>query len=246
VDEDLVNSSSPSAPVLGYAGAVLDDEALQELLQKLALLADHTIDDAQAVSVTVVEDGRYRTINSTGPEGLAIDEAQYRDDAGPCLEAIRSKNQLKIKVDDANGFAPGFAEEAKRANVGQVLSTPMVGRSGEAMGAVNVYVHKGGTVGEDEAHTAQLIGDNAAILVGYAFALTGSNQVNDQLRQAVATRDVIGAAKGILMQSQSCTRDEAFDILRRASQRENRKLREIAEEVVLRAEARAASRGTGA
>ena len=40
------------------------------------------------------------------------------------------------------------------------------------------------------------------------------------------------------MERQSCTRDEAFDILRRASQRENRKLRDLAEELVLRVEAR--------
>ncbi|MGH9225969.1 MAG: ANTAR domain-containing protein [Acidimicrobiales bacterium] len=40
------------------------------------------------------------------------------------------------------------------------------------------------------------------------------------------------SAKGILMQSESCTRDQAFDMLRRASQRENRKLRDLAEEIV--------------
>jgi len=242
--EEIAEGPSSSAP-LGFGGAVFDDDALRELLQKLALLANHTIVDAQAVSVTVVDDHGYRTINSTGPEALAIDEAQYREDVGPCLQAIRSKTQLHVSVDHADGSAPAFSEEARRAKVGQVLSTPMVARSGEAMGALNVYVHEGGTVGEDEAHTAQLIGDNAAILVGYAFALTGSNRLNDQLRQALETRDVIGAAKGILMQSQGCTRDEAFDILRRVSQRENRKLREVAEDLVLRVEARAASKGAG-
>lgn len=92
------------------------------------------------------------------------------------------------------------------------------------MGAVKVYVYEGGSVGDDET----LIGDNAAILVGYAFALTSSNQLNDQLRQAVEKRDVIGAAKGILVHSQTCTLGRAFDIVRRASQRENRKLRDIA------------------
>ncbi|MFP5318157.1 MAG: GAF and ANTAR domain-containing protein [Acidimicrobiia bacterium] len=243
MDQELANSASSSAPV-DLGGAVLDDDALRELLQKLALLANHTIDDAQAVSITVVDDGRYRTTNSTGAEALAIDEVQYREDVGPCLNAMRSKTQLKVTV-DADGSGPGFSEEARRAKVGQVLSTPMVGGSGEAMGAVNVYVHEGGTVGEDEAHTAQLIGDNAALLVGYAFALTGSNRLNGQLHQALETRDVIASAKGVLMQSQCCTRNEAFDILRRASQRANRKLREIAEEVVLRVEGRAASKGSG-
>jgi AmiR/NasT family two-component response regulator len=54
----------------------------------------------------------------------------------------------------------------------------------------------------------------------------------------VASREIIGEAKGIIMERQSCTRDEAFDILRRASQRENRKLRDLAEELVVRVETR--------
>jgi GAF domain-containing protein len=244
VDEELADEASSGAPA-GFGGAVLDDDALRELLQKLALLANHAIDDAQAVSLTVVDQGRYRTINSTGPEAIAIDEVQYRYDVGPCLNAIRLKTQVKVTVDDATTSAPRFSEEARRAKVGEVLSTPVVAPGGEAMGALNVYVHEGGAVGDDEARTAQLIGDNAAIVLGYALALTGSNQVNDQLRHAVETRDVIGAAKGILIQSQSCNRDEAFDILRRASQRENRKLREIAEDLVRRVEARSANTGAG-
>ena len=148
-----------------------------------------------------------------------------------------------MKVDDI--ATSGVSSEARRAKVGQVLSTPLMGSGGEAMGAVNAYVHEGGAVSDHEARTAQLIGDNAAILIGYAFALMDSTQLNDQLREAVATREIIGVAKGILMESQACNRDEAFDILRRASQRENRKLRDLAADVVVRVETRAASSAKG-
>lgn len=220
------------------AGAVIDDEALRDLLQHLAVLACHTIEAAESVSITVLENGRHGTTNSTGPAALAIDEAQYRDGAGPCVDAIRSQAQLLVQVDDHLGMS-AFAEEARRAHIGQVLATPLVGHGGEGLGAVNVYVQEGCAVTERDAQTARRIGDAAAILVGYAFALMDSTHLNEQLRQAVATRDIIGSAKGILMHSQSCTRDEAFDILRRASQRENRKVRDLAEEIVLRLEGRA-------
>jgi len=56
--------------------------------------------------------------------------------------------------------------------------------------------------------------------------------LNDQLREALASRDVIGQAKGILMAREVCTPDEAFDILRRGSQRTNRKLRDVAQDLV--------------
>ncbi len=53
-----------------------------------------------------------------------------------------------------------------------------------------------------------------------------------QLRTALESRDVIGQAKGILMARQGISADEAFDLLRRASQRSNVKLRDVAAQVV--------------
>lgn len=242
-DEARASTGSTRTSSTALGGAVLDGEPFNDLLQRLAQLAAHAIDGADSASITVVEDGRFRTTNSTGPTALAIDEAQYRDDTGPCLEAIRSKRQLGVSVSDLEGEAPGFVDEARRANIGSVLSTPLMRDGGEALGAINVYVDEGGAIEADHASAAQLISEHAAILVGYAFALLSSSKLNEQLRHAVATREIIGEAKGILMSSQSCTRDQAFDILRRASQRENRKLRDLAEELVLRIEARAGSQG---
>ena len=59
-----------------------------------------------------------------------------------------------------------------------------------------------------------------------------SARLADQLREALASRGLIEQAKGILMANEHCGEDEAFDILRRASQRTNRKLRDIARQVV--------------
>lgn len=230
---------SAALPPVACGGAVLDDEALRELLQTLAVLAGHTIAAAESVSVTVLQNGRYGKINSTGPTALAIDEAQYREATGPCVDAIRSGVQLLVEVEDYPDSS-GFAEEAKRAHIGQVLATPLIGNAGDAVGAVNVYVRDGSVLSEADVQTARRIGDAAAILVGYAFALMDSTHLNEQLRRAVATRDVIGAAKGILMARENCSRDQAFDILRRASQRENRKVRDLAEQIVLRLEERSA------
>lgn len=223
---------------VGLGAALLDDDALHELLQQLTLLARHTVRGAQSVSLTVVHGERYRTSNSTGPKALAVDEAQYRANDGPCLESMRAKRQLRVNLGEPLDRWPRFDEEARRIGIGAVLSTPLVHNGGEAIGALNVYADSPAFADAD-VEAAALIGEHAAILVGYARALTDSSLLNEQLRQAVATREIIGTAKGILMQTQSCTRDEAFAILRRASQRENRKLRDIAEELVERVEARA-------
>ena len=242
--EGDINSGPTSERVVGLAGAVLDDNALHELLQSLILLARHAVADCESVSITVAEEGRYRTSNSSGPAALAIDEAQYRDNGGPCLEAIRSKRQLEVAPEEFDGRWPGVQEAAREAGVAGVLSTPLVrSPQDDALGALNIYAREGGRFRPGDRRTAELIGEQAVILVSRALALASSNQRVEELRNAVATREIIGEAKGILMATQNCTRDEAFDILRRASQRENRKLREMAEDLVLRVEARAAENG---
>jgi GAF domain-containing protein len=240
--DDQSNSGATSDRVVGLAGALLDDDVLHDLLQRLTVLANHTVAGAHSVSITVAEDGRYRTSNSTGPDALSIDEAQYRGDDGPCLEAMRSTRQLQVAVGEEHHRWPRFDDEAEKAGVTTVLSTPLVRSPNDAVGALNIYAREG-SFGPVDERTAQLIGEHAAILVERALALLSSTRLNEQLRQAVATREIIGEAKGVLMESQQCTRDQAFDILRRASQRENRKLRELAEELVLRVEARARNNG---
>lgn len=236
---DEVHAGPTGESVAGLVAAVLDDDALHQLLQKLTGLAHHTIRGFHSASITVLEGGNHRTTNSTGPVAVTVDNAQYRGNGGPCLEAIRTSRQVQIVVQESAARWPIFAEEATRAGIASVISTPLGGTGNGAVGALNIYVSNGSHIEEGDLRTAELLGEQASILVDRALVLAGANQLNEQLRQALATREVIGEAKGILMQSQNCTRDQAFDILRRASQRENRKLRELAEELVLRVEARA-------
>jgi len=223
---------------VGLAGAVLDDDALDGLLQRVVVLALHTVATAHSVSITVVDNGRYRTCNATADEAVAIDDAQYERDEGPCLHALRTAVQVQITVEAEMARWPVFAEKAREMGIASVLSTPLVMNPGEAIGALNIYARDDGGFPEHDIRTATVLGEHAAILVGNALALIGATHLNEQLRVALASREIIGEAKGIIMERQSCTRDEAFDILRRASQRENRKLRDLAEELVTRVEAR--------
>lgn len=228
----------PDEPSLSLGGAILDDEALDALLQRVVQLARRTVAGAHAVSITVVDNGGYRTSNSVGTDALAVDEAQYALNDGPCLAGIRTGEQRQFTIDEVGERWSTVAERAEELGVAGVLSTPLVVDGPRSIGALNVYATEENRFGDEERGTALLLSEHAAILLGNALALTGANRLNEQLRHAVASREIIGEAKGILMERESCTRDEAFDILRRASQRENRKLRDLAEEIVLRVEAR--------
>ena len=98
---------------------------------------------------------------------------------------------------------------------------------GDTMGALNLYSKERAAF------------DDRALAIGSVFAThaavaLASAQHDEQMLQALLSRDVIGQAKGILMAQQQVTAEEAFEILRRASQRMNMKLRELAERVALR------------
>jgi GAF domain-containing protein len=236
--EEATEAETTTDGARRLGGALLDDDVLNELLQKVVELARHTVPAAASVSITVADGGRYRTSNSTDDEATAVDQAQYDGDEGPCLEALRSGQQVQVAINGDGRRWPRFHQRAKEMGVAAVLSTPLLRTPEGAIGALNVYSHTVGPFDETARRTAQVIGQHAALLVGNTVALLTASQLNEQLRQALASREIIGEAKGIIMERQSCTREEAFDILRRASQRENRKLRELAEELVLRVESR--------
>jgi GAF domain-containing protein len=232
------NQDAATGRVLGLGGGVIDEGALDRLLQQVVLLARHTVAKADAVSITMAENGGFRTSNFSAAEARNVDEAQYAENDGPCLRAVRSARQVTVEVGTDGDEWPLVRNRARDFGITAILSTPLLRDVDDAIGALNIYSRAEGGFQEDSLRTAEIVGDHAAALVATTQALIGVTNLNEQLRAALASREIIGEAKGIIMERQTCTRDEAFDILRRASQRENRKLRDLAEELVQRVEAR--------
>jgi AmiR/NasT family two-component response regulator len=79
---------------------------------------------------------------------------------------------------------------------------------------------------------AQALAERASVVLANAITFATSEATNRHLQLALENARLIGRAQGVLMAREGCGSEKAFDILRRASQRTNRKLREIAEEIV--------------
>ena len=97
---------------------------------------------------------------------------------------------------------------------------------------MNLYSRTPNGFSERDEEVATQFGVQAAIVLANAQAYWDAHLLSQNLATAMQSRAVIEQAKGILMGAQRCSADEAFQILVRASQRENRKLREIAEDIV--------------
>lgn len=220
------------AGMLVELGSVLlTADAVDEILQTVVDLTERAVRSACAVSVTLVRDHVPFTSHSSQPTARALDEVQYRENAGPCLQALASGETVVTNPTADDDRWPVFAAEAAGADVTSVLSIPLTTES-TSSGTLNIYAHDGAHFADDELAAAVLLARQAASVLSNAAAFADATAVNLQLREALDSRDVIGQAKGILMERENCDADAAFDILRRASQRTNRKLRDVAADLV--------------
>ncbi len=209
------------------ARALLEQEDVGATLKKITELAVDTVGGCDHAGVTLIENRKVSTpAANDGVPGM-VDSIQYDVDEGPCLDAIREHERFKTDDLSADDRWPKFSRRAaEETGVASMLSYRLFDDEG-TMGALNLYSKRPGAFDDEALAMGSVFATHAAI------ALAGA-QHDEQMQQALGTRDVIGQAKGIIMAQQNVSADEAFEILRRASQRMNVKLREIAERVASR------------
>jgi GAF domain-containing protein len=167
---------------------------------------------------------------TTSEVAQRIDDDQYAADEGPCLTAIRTGQTVKVDSLRAEARWPAFTHRAEAEGIRSSCSVPLpVDHS--IVGALNLY-SASGPFGDRDEWTAHELAKQAAVTLANAVAFNRMQALVANLTDALASRDVIGEAKGIIMERQRCTPDAAFDILRMASQRQNIKLRALAQQVV--------------
>jgi len=209
---------------------LLDDKALDTALHRTAALAVALIPDCDACGVTLTKDGKMSTPVATDELARRVDGYQYSAGEGPCLEAVRTGSAYRIDSMAEDTTWPAFSASALSEGVTASYSVPLV-VGDTTVGALNLYSLTG-TFGPGEAAVADVFGNQAAIILANARAYDECCVLVENLTLALQSRDVIGQAKGIIMERDRCTADEAFGVLRQASQTRNMKLRDVAQDVV--------------
>jgi GAF domain-containing protein len=199
--------------------------SVDEVLAGVTSAAVELIPGADMAGVLLTaKNGKFESLADTSGLVRRLDEVQERENEGPCLDA--ATHELVVRADDfANETRwPKFARVAVAAGVYSSLSFRLYG-SKQTAGALNVFGSK------PHAFTAESesIG---LVLASHAAAAILASRHGEQLQSAVATRDVIGQAKGIIMERFNVDAVQAFELLRRLSQTENTPLAVIAQRVV--------------
>jgi GAF domain-containing protein len=222
-------SSDGVPPFSSLSQFLIPDGTLDATLQRVAELAVQEVEGCDMAGVTVMRDGRPETTVFTDPTAPHIDRAQYESGSGPCLEAFMTGEVLRITDTASEGRWPEFAAAAHAEGVNSTLSLPLL-VGGSTLGALNLY-SKVVDGFDDEPH-ALLFSAQAAVVLANSQAYWAAHHLATQLQVAMDSRAPIEQAKGILMQRHGYGADEAFEELRRRSNDANRKLRDIAIEVV--------------
>ena len=126
---------------------------------------------------------------------------------------------------------PEFTARAAEANVSSVLSIPLSVGDG-VIGALNIYGRAPHAFDDYSNESAARFRATPRSCSSNAQAYASTQRLADNLEIALKTRETIGIAKGILMERDGITREEAFDVMRRASQEANTKLNEVAQRIV--------------
>ncbi|HVQ17889.1 MAG TPA: GAF and ANTAR domain-containing protein [Actinomycetes bacterium] len=224
----------------------------EKLAQTFVDLADSLVDDFDALDVlnVLVErcvdvlgvdaagllfaDGQdqLRLAVSSSESARLLDLYQLQNDEGPCLECYRTGRPVSAELAETTSRWPNFTAAAVREGFVGVLALPLRLR-GRVIGALNLFDAKDGTLSDPTIWPiAQSMADVATIAILQERLGQQRHLLNEQLQSALTSRVVIEQAKGVLATRLEIEMGEAFELLRRRSRDERRRLVEVAEEVL--------------
>ena len=220
--------------VVTLAGVVLGQDDLASTLDEVTRIAVGALPGCDGASLTSFEDGRPTATAADGDWARGLDELQYEEREGPCLDATRTGNVFRVRDLAGDTRWPFYAQRAVEAGARSMVSAPMASE-GKILGALNVYSRQPDTFDAEDVSLLEIMAAQAGMATQVAASLFRHRDLGDQLRQAMQSRAVIEQAKGVLMAGRGCSPDEAFAVLVDLSQQTNRKLRVVAESVVAEA-----------
>ena len=209
---------------------LLDTSGVEEFLSRLAATAAELLD--VSCGITMRRGSQPLTVVSSDALAASVDEVQYGKGTEPCLQTL-STGQLVSVPDLADEQRwDSYPTQAMAYGVRSSLSLPL-SQSGQTLGALNLYARTARAFEDptDVVRATALAAQGGAVL-GVALHQAEQAELTEQLREALAGRSVIDQAIGIVMGQQRCDADTAFQVLRTASQNRNRKLRDVARDIV--------------
>lgn len=206
------------------AELAVNDDDLVETAEGVVALACETLDCQHAGLTVFRAGGSFETLAPTGPLVSEADNLQYQLGEGPCVEAAWEEETFVSNDLVRDPRYPNWGPKAAAMGFGSLLAARL-SIGGNTIGALNLYATDTREYTADDR-------DTAVIFASHAAATIMTVRERENLKEAVEGRTLIGQAQGILMERFDLDANRSFAVLRRFSQTQNIKLRQVAEMVI--------------
>jgi transcriptional regulator with GAF, ATPase, and Fis domain len=199
----------------------------------VAELAEHAaveIPGAQYAGITLTRDAKHiDTPAATHHWPLLLDKIQQRHREGPCLTAAWDEKTIHVPDLETEERFPNYRRDALAETPIRSIMAFQMFIAGETVGALNVYAEQPG-VFSGESRTLGLI------IAAHTSVAWNAARRDEQFKRALSSRDIIGQAKGMIMERYGVDAVQAFELLRKLSQDSNVALIQVAKDLVAQAQ----------
>ena len=216
------------------ADSLVDDFDIVDLLATLAERCVDVLDVAAVGIMLAAPDGELLAMTSSDETMRTVELFELQSREGPCLDCYRS-GQPVVNQDltSLDGRWPRFARFAVEAGFLAADAIPMRLR-GQVIGVLNLFRNQTGSLAVADVTVAQALADVATIAILQHRHAAGTAAVNDQLQIALDSRVLIEQAKGMIAEREQIPVGDAFVLLRAHARNHNRRLVEVAHDVIER------------
>jgi GAF domain-containing protein len=201
-----------------------------ETLQQVVKLAVETMEHCQFAGVFILNGTTVTTPAHTDPVVIDIDALQHSTGEGPCLDALAEGGFFYADDLGSDSRWPQFGRLAEAQGIRSAMAVTL--SADGTRGALNLYSRASGAFDASDRANGLIL----AVLADHALSrakLRDDEELQvENLQKGLLSREVIGQAQGILMERERITASQAFDILRKASERLNVRLKDVAQTLV--------------
>jgi hypothetical protein len=218
--------------LVALAGIPDDHSSVEGHLITIAQLSAARVAAVSYASVTARHEGAYTTVAASNDIAVAVDQAQYADQAGPCLEALETAKPLAVPDIAVTMRWRGFRDTAYRLGLHTSLSIPLFAGRGESIAALNLYGRDPATMTALTAAVWAAYDEAAPTSLDFPDLDPGGAELVDGLTDAFAVRAIIQRAIGIIIATQHSTLDRAYATLRLRAADDEQSLLDTAQAVI--------------
>jgi hypothetical protein len=214
------------------AGTLFAAEDMADVLPRVLEFTVDVVDACDWAAITLYRKGRPHDTVATHRVAAELEQLQSTTGTGPAPDALESPGPVRVgRLSDSTRW-PDLAVAATRLGVGSCVSHGLFVHQStqwESLGTFTLYGAAPVGFSDEDCDLSAILAAYTGVVVGVANRREDIDRREAALHRGLSTRDIIGQAKGILMERQHLSAGDAFDVLRRASQRLNRRLADVAE-----------------